>query len=41
MNGGDLVTLQSMLGHTNLFSTSIYLHIAHDFNNLKGINYAK
>lgn len=39
MNGGDLLTLQSMLGHTSLTCTSIYLHMAHDFNNLKGIKY--
>lgn len=41
MNNGDLLTLQSMLGHENLVTTSIYIHMAHDFNNLKGINYAK
>ena len=39
MNGGDLITLQDMLGHGSLSSTAIYLHIAHDFNRLKGINY--
>lgn len=41
MNDGDLLTLESMLGHNNLASTTIYIHVAHDFNNLKGINYAK
>lgn len=39
MNGGDLLSLQSMLGHKSLCSTTIYVHLAHDFNNLKGINY--
>lgn len=41
MNGGNLIALQSMLGHKSLSTTSIYIHLAHDFNNLKGINYAK
>lgn len=39
MNEGDLFTLQSMLGHKSLATTSIYLHLAHDFNKLKGIKY--
>lgn len=39
MNGGDIYALKSMLGHSTLASTSIYIHIAHDFNNLRGINY--
>lgn len=28
MNGGNLLTLQSMLGHKSLNSTTIYLHIS-------------
>ncbi len=38
-NGGDAFTLKSMLGHTSLNTTSIYIHMGRDFNNLKGINY--
>ena len=41
MNGGDILSLKSMLGHKSLASTSIYIHLAQDFNNLKGIKYAK
>lgn len=41
INGGDLLTLKSMMGHKSLNSTSIYVHLAQDFNNLKGIDYAK
>ena len=41
MNGGDLLTLKSMMGHKTLTSTSIYIHMSNDFNNLKGIDYAK
>lgn len=41
MNGGDAFTLKDLLGHTSLATTSIYIHLAHDFNNLRGINYAK
>lgn len=41
MNGGDLLTLKSMLGHKSLTSTTIYIHMSQDFNNLKGIDYAK
>ncbi len=40
-NGGDLLTLKSMMGHKTLNSTAIYIHLAQDFNNLKGINYDK
>ncbi len=40
-NGGSLLALQSMLGHKSLSSTTIYVHLAFDFNNLKGINYDK
>lgn len=41
MNGGDILTLKSMMGHKTLTSTSIYIHMSQDFDNLKGINYAK
>lgn len=40
-NGGSLLALQSMLGHKSLSTTAIYVHLAHNFNNLKGINYDK
>ena len=39
--GGDLFILKSMLGHTSLNTTSIYIHMGRDFNNLKGVNYDK
>lgn len=39
MNDGNLLTLKEMLGHSSLQSTCIYVHMAHDFNHLKGINY--
>ena len=38
-NGGSLLTLQSMLGHSNLNTTTIYLHLSQNFNELEGINY--
>ena len=38
-NGGSLLTLQSMLGHTNLNTTTIYLHLSQNFNQLEGIKY--
>ena len=41
MNGGDLLTLKAMMGHKSLNSTTIYLHLSQNFNNLKGINYGK
>ena len=41
MNGGDILILKSMMGHKSLLSTSIYIHLAQDFNNIKGINYGK
>lgn len=41
MNGGDQFILKDMLGHTSLSTTSIYVHLSNDFNNLKGINYGK
>lgn len=39
MNGGDCFTLKDLLGHKSLSTTSIYVHLAHDFNDLKGIKY--
>lgn len=39
MNGGNLLTLKSMLGHKSLNSTTIYLHISQNFNQLEGIKY--
>ena len=38
-NGGSLLTLQSMLGHKNLNTTTIYLHLSQNFNTLEGIKY--
>lgn len=37
--GGDPFTLKSMLGHSSLNTTSIYIHMGRNFNNLKGVNY--
>ena len=37
--GGDHFVLKSMLGHASLSTTSIYVHMGRDFNNLKGVNY--
>lgn len=39
VNGGDILVLKSMLGHTSLNTTMIYLHLAQNFNKLEGINY--
>lgn len=39
MNGGNIITLKSMLGHSSLATTDKYLHIAQNFNELEGINY--
>ncbi len=39
MNGGNIITLKSMLGHSHLDTTNIYLHIAQNFNKLEGIKY--
>ena len=36
---GYSFTLKDMLGHQSLSTTAIYVHLANDFNNLKGINY--
>lgn len=41
MNGGNLLALKSMMGHKNLNSTIIYIHISQNFNQLEGINYGK
>ena len=38
-HGGNLLQLQSMLGHTNLNTTTIYLHLSFNFNDLGGIKY--
>ena len=38
-NGGDPFVLKSMMGHTSMNTTSIYIHMGRDFNNLKGVNY--
>ena len=37
--GGDPFVLKSMMGHSSLNTTSIYIHMGRDFNNLKGVNY--
>ena len=38
-NGGSLLVLQSMLGHENINSTTIYIHLSQNFNDLEGIKY--
>ena len=38
-NGGSLLTLQFLLGHANLNTTTIYLHLSQNFNELEGIKY--
>lgn len=38
-NGGSLLALNSMLGHTHLNTTTIYLHLSQNFNQLEGIKY--
>lgn len=38
-NGGNLLTLQSMMGHKSINSTIIYLHLSQNFNQLEGIKY--
>lgn len=38
-DGGDPFILKSMLGHTSLNTTNIYIHMGRDFNNLKGVKY--
>ena len=37
--GGDPFVLKSMMGHTSMSTTAIYVHMGRDFNNLKGVNY--
>lgn len=39
INGGNILTLKSLMGHTYLGTTSIYIHIAQNFNELEGIKY--
>lgn len=39
LNGGNILTLQSMMGHKSIASTIIYIHIAQNFNKLEGIKY--
>lgn len=39
-SSGNLLKLQSMLGHTNLNTTTIYLHLSHNFTELDGKRYA-
>lgn len=38
-SGGSLLTLQSMLGHSNLNTTTIYLHLAQNFNEIEDKRY--
>lgn len=38
-SGGSLLTLQSMLGHTNLNTTTIYLHLSQSFNEIEDKRY--
>lgn len=37
--GGNPFVLKSMMGHTSMSTTSMYIHMGRDFNNLKGVNY--
>ena len=39
LNGGNLITLQSLLGHSNLNTTRRYIHFSQDYNHLDGIRY--
>lgn len=39
MNGGNINTLKSMLGHKSLAATGIYLHTSQNFNKLEGVKY--
>ena len=38
-SNGSLLALQSMLGHSNINTTTIYLHLAQNFNCLEGVKY--
>lgn len=38
-SGGSLLTLQSMLGHNSINTTTIYLHLSHNFNELEDKRY--
>lgn len=39
LNGGELLTLQTLLGHNNLNTTRRYIHYSQDYNHLDGIRY--
>lgn len=40
IHGGSLLKLQSMLGHTNINTTTIYLHLSQNFNEFEVSKYA-
>ena len=37
--GGNLLQLQSMLGHSSLNTTTVYLHLTYNFNDFNGDKY--
>lgn len=39
MNGGDLIVLQTLMGHRNINTTRRYIHFSQNYNHLEGINY--
>ena len=39
LNGGSLLKLQSMLGHSNINTTTIYIHLSQSFNGSDGVKY--
>ena len=39
LNGGSLLKLQSMLGHSNVNTTTIYIHLSQSFNGSNGVKY--
>lgn len=39
LNGGNIIILQSLLGHSNLNTTRRYIHFSQDYNHLDGIKY--